>query len=780
MLKSLTNPPITRLPLFEVTRRLLGSGLLPLALFLVVFLLSLSATDGPRTLGISGTPCDDGWCISEVFPASAGWVAGLRPGQTIVSVEGDLLDAADPPADWSSVGATTVVAENGRVLTARVDDPPHGDSPLKISLWALAGGFAVLGSLVQFRRPDLPSAVAFGLFSAITAVALAIAPATGAESPPWSLMVQAYALLGSSYLLFEFLYRLAVEQGTELVRWGRFRRLFQTFTVVVMASYTLVALAAPRAYEYVRSGLVLVMVIGLVASIVLLLVASRSLARRGEGGLLRVPFYGLAGGFLPFLTLTLVPDIAGRGPFVAVDITVLPIVLVPTSFAYAILRSQLWGIRRLVHRGLVYALVSVVLLSFVVAGITLANRISDTSETSVELILAGVLVVVGISVYRPLVRGARGLVDRVFYTDTPSYSEFVRELQQDLNSVGAEGILAVALGQVLCQRLGLESMVLLGTEEDGAMVVKARYGEGARAVIGAVDDGHLRPPDASVRGPTIVRLGADQVVATHLLTNDRLVGTLLLGPKEGGELFVSDEINLILGAAPFIAMALDRDELSGTMRQLNRRLVETEERERARMAIDLHDGPLQKAVALAWDRDYAATNPTEVAKELVNELREFGSRLRPSILDDLGLPSSLEWLLASSLRSTGIEGHLELIGLDEDTRLPSEVELALFRVTQESLNNAVKHSSASEMHACLRLSGDALTLTVRDNGVGIGGAGSGRIPSSRLGMVGMRERVMQVGGDLSVESKPGMGVTIEVTVPMTEETLVGIREQHDD
>lgn len=108
--------------------------------------------------------------------------------------------------------------------------------------------------------------------------------------------------------------------------------------------------------------------------------------------------------------------------------------------------------------------------------------------------------------------------------------------------------------------------------------------------------------------------------------------------------------------------------------------------------------------------------------------------------------------------------------MDEDHRFDSAVELALFRVTQEAINNAVKHSSATELRVNIECDEDQIALTIKDNGVGIGGTGSGRIPSSRLGMIGMSERVMQVGGHLQVHSWPGRGVFIQATVPTHETT----------
>ena len=359
------------------------------------------------------------------------------------------------------------------------------------------------------------------------------------------------------------------------------------------------------------------------------------------------------------------------------------------------------------------------------------------------------------------------MVDRLIYGETPTYPEFLQGLQRDLTGGDPDRDLASALGNVLCDRLDLEAMLLVSPGENGHLDVRAAVGERRQRVIQALaDDRLMLPKEGDGDGTSIIRLEGDQVLSTELWASGTKVGTMLLGPKRGGELFVGEEVGLVMNVAPFIAAALERHELSETMRQLNRRLVETEERERARMVMDLHDGPLQKAVALAFDRSYGSIDPKQVAGELVTELRELGSRLRPPILDDLGLPSSLDWLLDQSLRGTGVNGSLVLEGLDEDTRLPADVELALFRVTQEALNNAVKHASCTLLTVTLSCEDDQLTLSVRDNGVGVGGAGSGRIPSSRLGMVGMRERVLQIDGRMEIQSKPGEGTLIQATVPV--------------
>ena len=319
----------------------------------------------------------------------------------------------------------------------------------------------------------------------------------------------------------------------------------------------------------------------------------------------------------------------------------------------------------------------------------------------------------------------------------------------------------------MAESLDLEAAVLLRHDEHTESTVEAAVGEGRQRVLEALQEQRLRLPQGiDADRPALVPFEGEQVLCMQLWAAEEQVGTMLLGPKRGGELFIQDEVNLVMNAAPFMAAALERHEMSQTMRQLNRRLVETDERSRQRMAVDLHDGPLQKAVTLAIGRVLDPAQQKEVATDLVTELRELGSRLRPSILDDLGLPASIEWLLEHNMRGTKISGTLALEGLQEDERLESDVELALFRVTQEAINNAVKHSSASELRISLERDEEQIALTVIDNGVGVGGSGSGKIPSSRLRMVGMRERVLQVGGHLEVHSRPGRGVFIQAVVPL--------------
>ncbi|MDA1035503.1 MAG: sensor histidine kinase [Chloroflexi bacterium] len=603
--------------------------------------------------------------------------------------------------------------------------------------------------------------------STFAAIALAIAPAAGGTQLEWALAIQVPALIVLSFTFFDFVYQIVGEQNADGRAAALLRKILAPLTILTLIGYLISATVSSTFYELVRPVWTATLAGSMLASVFVLLAAVLKTSEGKDTERLRVPLLGMLLGVTPFPLATLVPLAIGNDPL-APHLMVLPVILMPSAFAYAILHDQLWGIRRLVHRGLVYALLSGVVLTISVGGVALAQSVVEGADSvsSGSLLAISLVVVVGIVVYAPLRSAVRWLVDRIVYGFTPSYPDFVRGLQRDLASADPEFELPDTLTHVLAEHLDLESALLLTFDEEGGMTAISSVGDGVGRVRVALDEKRivLPGPDGAER-PALLPFEGDQILCMQLSAAGQHVGTILLGPKVGGELFIDDEINLVGNAAPFMAAALERHGVSETMRQLNRRLVETDENSRQRMANDLHDGPLQKAVALAIGR---VVNPEEqrlVATELVNELRELGSRLRPSILDDLGLPASIDWLLEHNMRGTDIRGTLNLEGLDEDQRLEADVELTLFRVTQEAINNAVKHSKASEIRISIERDEEQITLTIKDDGVGIGGSKSDPISSSRLGMVGMRERLLQVGGNLEVVSRPDRGVLIQATVP---------------
>ncbi len=213
------------------------------------------------------------------------------------------------------------------------------------------------------------------------------------------------------------------------------------------------------------------------------------------------------------------------------------------------------------------------------------------------------------------------------------------------------------------------------------------------------------------------------------------------------------------------------------MKQLSRQILQAQEDERYRLARELHDEAAQSLTSLLVHIRLLerANNPAE-AQRRVQELRDLTARaledvrrvaldLRPTILDDLGLAAALEWRVDEFNKQDGIRAAIAVSGLER--RLPRETELVLYRVGQEALSNVNRHAGASEVKVSLHREGKLCVLQVADNGVGFDPAQVDRRDGRGLGLVGMRERVAMVGGELEVTSRPGSGTNILARVPST-------------
>ena len=146
--------------------------------------------------------------------------------------------------------------------------------------------------------------------------------------------------------------------------------------------------------------------------------------------------------------------------------------------------------------------------------------------------------------------------------------------------------------------------------------------------------------------------------------------------------------------------------------------------------------------------------------DLSDDIRRLAYQYHPSILDDLGLGSALRSLCEDFEKWEGISVTFELP--DGARKISQSVGTCLYRVAQESLRNVVRHAQASNVYLDLKDFGPGITLAIRDNGQGFDVDG---LLSRGLGFVSMRERVRLLGGTLSVDSRPGHGTTVRVSIP---------------
>jgi two-component system sensor histidine kinase UhpB len=205
------------------------------------------------------------------------------------------------------------------------------------------------------------------------------------------------------------------------------------------------------------------------------------------------------------------------------------------------------------------------------------------------------------------------------------------------------------------------------------------------------------------------------------------------------------------------------------------RLNEILEEEVKRIAHALHDeaGQLLAAVHIHLDEIARGMPPgvqgsLQTVKNLLDqvesELRRLSHELRPTVLDDLGLLPALEFLADGVSKRTGLRISVKPA---QNIRLPAQVEVALYRIVQEALNNISRHAQASHVRIRLKNNGNVVHCYVFDDGVGFDptslaqSAGGGG-----LGLVGMRERLQALRGDFRIESAPGRGTKLHISVPL--------------
>jgi two-component system, NarL family, sensor histidine kinase UhpB len=212
------------------------------------------------------------------------------------------------------------------------------------------------------------------------------------------------------------------------------------------------------------------------------------------------------------------------------------------------------------------------------------------------------------------------------------------------------------------------------------------------------------------------------------------------------------------------------DRLESERRESARFALRVLEDERNRIARELHDEVGQTLTGVMLQVEGLAARIPQELQELLDELREtarsgteevrrIARQLRPEALEDLGLQSALSSLATAFGEQAGIE---VLRRLEPSVELSEEQELVVYRVAQEALTNVARHAEAGHVELLLDRQGSEAVLTVRDDGRGIH---PGALPSSR-GIRGMRERAMLIGANLEIDSGPGRGTTIRLSIPL--------------
>jgi len=220
----------------------------------------------------------------------------------------------------------------------------------------------------------------------------------------------------------------------------------------------------------------------------------------------------------------------------------------------------------------------------------------------------------------------------------------------------------------------------------------------------------------------------------------------------------------------------DLEQVRSQLRNLSHRLQSVREEEKARLAREVHDELGQDLTALkldlAWMERRLAEHPKSLEEkigsmsrfidETIGKVQKISTELRPAVLDVLGLAEALKWQTREFQNRTGLNCELTI---DPDPlELDQERSTALFRIYQETLTNIIRHAKADSVHVQCRRTAECVELIVMDNGCGVDPEKISD-PHS-LGLVGIRERALACGGEITIEGQPGAGTTVTARLPL--------------
>lgn len=213
--------------------------------------------------------------------------------------------------------------------------------------------------------------------------------------------------------------------------------------------------------------------------------------------------------------------------------------------------------------------------------------------------------------------------------------------------------------------------------------------------------------------------------------------------------------------------------------QMGLQVIQAQEEERKRVAREIHDGPAQSMANVVLRTELAEKvlvndgiekareelkNLKETVRESLSDVRRIIFNLRPMALDDLGLVPTLKKYVEELSRKYGQVFDFKTFG--KERRPPSSMEVALFRLVQESLTNVIKHAKASETQIKLEFQSERMYLVIKDDGVGFDMKQKSR---EGFGILGMQERIKLLDGEMAVQSAPGQGTKLLLVIPLKQE-----------
>lgn len=758
-----------------------ASWLLLVVAYLAAFVGGITGVAVHPSPATSFSVIDDELVITGFDPGSSVWSEGAREGDIVELINGqpaiETFNAGGHLETLTFRPAGSPVGEN--LSEVEVFVQPTSLIDITIGLNVVGVAFAIISVLIFLRAKRNTDTVIFSLMAMASAASLAIGPASVANQP-WARLAIGAALYVSATMFLAFFFSFTRSDSSST----RFKTWLPEITIglsgVMVALWLMTAIGVLDLFEVLRPGMFLMLGVSLLGAIGLLAYRLRTADRKNQEQL-RIVTLGTVIGLIPFLWLTIIPQIVTGEQIVNGQISVIGFILILVTFGYAIAKHDMMGIRRLFHRGAAYAIISAAIIMIygtILTGLNLLAPDSDAIAPIQGALL--VLMFAGAPTLTSVRRTALRIVDRVIYEGAVTQDDLVSAISTvSANETEPQRALDRAIS-FAGQGFDVEYAALLSFEEGGTLIEHI-YNDPDPQILEGL---RLIQRQESRGAKRSVLPGSDQTILLSTLREARREARMIvLGPKVSEDIFTDEDVTLLDTVTAVISTALTRirlldevQEQSEQLKNMGTEMQNIQEIERQEISAYLHDEPLQK-LAYVNSRVAEMDVSDDIKKlldDVVRDLRGTSASLSPEMLRSHGLMSAMKWMVQDQQQRGPFKVFLEVTGIQDDERFSEDMELTVYRAAQEALNNCRKHAQARSVWVKLIKADSQLELAIEDNGVGIQattGDMKERSPDQGLGLRGLKQRVTNLGGSLEIKPRPSRGTAFVVTLPLNVESM---------
>ncbi len=485
----------------------------------------------------------------------------------------------------------------------------------------------------------------------------------------------------------------------------------------------------------IASGIWLMLVFG--SHLLVQIIRYRKMYNHSERQQTKWVIYGFS---VPIVTLLIAGVLVGDTPAHEVhpvlNGTLASLVYLPIglSIGIGILRYRLWDIDVIINRTLVFGALTAILIAVYALVVTsLSQLLHDEGNFVVSLLGAGIIAVL----FQPLRQWLQNAINRLMFGKRDEPLAVMTELGSSL------------------EKMLSPDAALLHLVETTARTLRLPY------VAVECADMPERVAVGTLRG---------EPVCFPLVYQAQVIGTLLATSRSPGELLNAADRLVLEGVARQASAVVHAARLTHDLQMSRQEILTTREEERRRLRRDLHDGlgPALATLTLQAEaaREWLPTNPDKSnallgeiiagAQSTLAEIRRIVYALRPPALDDLGLLAAIH---EQARKFSDHDLHIIVETPENLPTLPAAVEVATYRIIQEALTNVTRHARAQTCKVSLSINGH-MDITIVDDGIGI------PLPyRAGVGLKSIYERVDELGGSCQIESPPGMGTQIRISLP---------------